>query len=100
MLIDYLLVVIEFISIMNLYVVFNSFANGKKDVSLIHAIVWNTFNVPLLLYGMYALIYNYNVRFTVIDIILYIIINALTIVVALRSLLTEHVSYTKDVKTK
>jgi len=77
---DIFLIFLEIISLLNLYVVFETYGTNKKFISLIHTVVWSTFNIPFILYGMYSFIYNYNVNFTIYDIILYTLVSAFAII--------------------
>ena len=76
---DIFLIFLELISLLNLYAVFETYDKKKKFLSLIHTVVWSTFNIPFILYGMYSFIYNYNVYFTFNDVVFYVVANLFVI---------------------
>ena len=79
----------EIVSLLNLYAVFDTYSKKKKFLSLIHTVVWSTFNIPFILYGVYSFIYNYNVYFTSNDIVFYVVANLFVISLFFRASMKE-----------
>jgi len=89
---DVFLIFLEIISLLNLYVVFATYGTNKKFISLIHTVVWSTFNIPFILYGMYSFIYNYNVSFTINDVIGYVGFSVFVIMIGIKDHLKKELT--------